>query len=213
MKIIDISPLISEAIAVFPGDTPFTRNWLLDYPKGSTFSLSTINTTVHLGAHTDAPYHYVPEGDTIDKADLSTYLGSCQVIDVRGARGRAIMPEDFAVADCNAARILFRTDSYPDADTWNNDFSYFAPETIEVLAQQGVKLVGIDTPSVDKWDAKELSCHKAIQKHRLRILEGIVLSNVIPGNYTLVALPLPIAGGDASPVRAVLLPPGIFPQV
>ncbi|MEY3213103.1 MAG: hypothetical protein RIT28_3584, partial [Pseudomonadota bacterium] len=104
-----------------------------------------------------------------------------------------------------APRVLFYTGSMPDPDVFNLDFNSLSPELVEQLVGFGVTLVGIDTPSVDPPDSKALEAHQAIYRHDLAVLEGVVLEGVPPGLYTLIALPLPIVGGDASPVRAVLV--------
>jgi arylformamidase len=200
----DISPEISEALAVFPGDTPFRRKTLADFKTGDALVLSTIEASVHLGAHTDAPNHYHPEGSGIAERSLDLYLGDCQVIRVQLPRGERIRPEHLGDTRIQAKRVLFHTGSYPDPNRWNGDFNALSAELIAWLAARGVILVGIDTPSVDLADDGVLEAHRAIYAHDLAILEGIVLTEVPPGIYELIALPLKLEGFDASPVRAVL---------
>lgn len=202
-EIIDITPKVSSETAVFPGDKIFERNISLDFGKGNNLTLSSINTTVHIGAHTDAPNHYAAEGCGIDSVDLSLYLGLCQVITVEAKRGERIGVN--FIKEIKAPRVLFRTNSFPNPNRWNEDFNSLSPELIERLAREGVKLVGIDTPSVDPADDKELLTHNAIWKNKMAILEGIVLTGVQDGLYDLIALPIPFKDADASPVRAVLI--------
>lgn len=202
-KIIDISPMISEDIAVFPGDTPFRRNEVLNFKKSDNLVLSSINTTVHLGAHTDAPSHYNEKGISIEKVSLDNYIGDCQVIEICEKVER-IRPHHFDDSIV-APRVLFKTKSYPNPYEWNSDFMAISPELIDYLAEKKVALVGIDTPSVDPANDKELLAHNAIYKAGMNIIEGIVLNEVNPGTYQLIALPLPLKNGDASPVRAILL--------
>jgi len=204
MKIIDISPTLSESTAVFPGDTPFARQILLDFKKKDHLILSSVNTTVHIGAHVDAPNHYHPDGMAIDSRDLIFYLGGCQVIPVINNHSR-ITPLMINDVDIKAQRILFKTNSFPDPEHWNDDFCSLSPELVDYLSKKRVMLVGIDTPSIDPWDSKKLESHQAVFKNNMAILEGIVLNHVDAGVYTLVALPLKIKGGDASPVRAILI--------
>ncbi len=204
MKIHDISPAISEKIAVFPGDTPFSRNVALAFPKDH-LTLSSVNTTLHLGAHADAEVHYLPGGKGIEARDLSVYLGDCQVIRVHLDPGARILPAHLNGITVESTRVLFRTDSFSDPNRWTDFFNALSPELIDFLAARKVKLVGIDTPSIDPADSKALESHNAVARHKLAVLEGLVLTNVNPGRYTLIALPLPIEGADASPVRAVLL--------
>jgi arylformamidase len=205
MEYIDISPLITEKIAVFPGDTEFSRKVLLDFKTGNNLLLSGITATVHLGAHTDAPNHYHPDGSDIASRDLNFYMGKCQVISVSLERGKRIYPEDIKNIKIDASRIIFKTGSFPNPDNWNHDFNSLSPEIIEYLVEKKVILVGIDTPSVDPADSKDLETHNSIYKNNLAILEGVVLDEVEDGNYFLIALPLKIKEGDASPVRAILL--------
>jgi arylformamidase len=200
---IDISPILRASTAVFPGDTPFERTVNMSFKKGEHLDLSDIKTTLHIGAHTDAPSHYHSDGKTIEERDLSFYFGSCQVIEVKGNPAR-IMPNDF-LDKITAQRILFKTNSFPNPDVWNENFSALSPELIHHLKKNNVILVGIDTPSVDPATDKTLASHKAIYDSDMAILEGIVLTHVTPGMYQLIALPLRIEGADASPVRAILV--------
>ncbi len=204
-EIVDISPIIHPGLAVFPGDTSFRQTFSREFNRGDGYALSEIKTTVHLGAHTDAPSHYSASGTSIEERDLSLYLGPAQVVEVRGARGRRILPADLAGIPIQAPRILFKTLSFPNPDVWNEDFASLSAPLIANLAKLGVRLVGIDTPSIDPANDKILESHQAVHENDMAILEGIVLEHVAVGLYQLIALPLPIRGADATPVRAVLL--------
>ena len=215
-KLIDITPRISERLGVFPGDVGFRRNVSLAFDKGHHLTLSSIQTSVHLGAHTDAPNHYHADGEGIATRDPWIYMGKCLVLEAkvpRGARvGRQHLSEKWQKAtEWPAQRILVKTGSFPDPDDWNSDFCSFEPALIEEWARAGVKLVGIDTPSIDPEKDETMASHKVVAKNDLAILEGIVLTEASEGLYTLIALPLPIEDADASPVRAVLLnDPNLF---
>lgn len=204
MRILDISPALTPDLAVWPGDVPFAREIACAIADGANIDLSSVRTTVHVGAHTDAPSHYAAGGASIADRPLDRYVGSCQVIRVHVDRGARIRPDDVQVT-IDAPRVLFRTGTFPDPNRWNGDFASLSPELVESLADQGVLLVGIDTPSIDPADDKALASHAAVFRRDLAILEGIVLDDVEDGMYTLIALPLRIPGADASPVRAVLL--------
>lgn len=211
--IIDITPVIGEELAVWPGDRPFRRREVLDSGDGRHLLLSSVHTTLHLGAHADAPNHYHPDGQGMAQRKLHRYLGSCQVVEVTAARGERIFPQQIR-EEIAAKRVLLKTGSFPDPRQFNRDFNALSPELVDFLAAQGVVLVGLDTPSVDLFDDRELLSHGAIYRHDMAVLEGVVLRDVAVGFYQLIALPLPIEEGDASPVRAVLLrgrperPPG-----
>ncbi|MGE0443226.1 MAG: cyclase family protein [Gemmatimonadales bacterium] len=199
----DITPIVSPRLGVWPGDTPVSRQVLLDLARGDTVTLSSLTGTVHLGAHTDAPSHYGLEGRDIAAQPLDRYLGRCQVVRAavgRGERVTAAMLE----APITEPRVLIATGSFPDPERWNDDFAALAPDLVDALADQGVVLVGIDTPSVDLIASKDLPAHRRFLARDVAILEGIVLDRVPSGRYELLALPLRLEGFDASPVRAVL---------
>jgi arylformamidase len=203
MRIIDISPVIDPAIAVWPGDTPYVRTMNLDMAEGGNFTLSDIRTTVHVGAHADAPSHYTTGGQDIAQRDLNYYVGECIVLHVDDARGRRVMPHDIHGKPL-AKRVLLRTGTFPDPRAWNEDFASLSPELVDLLHDRGVITIGIDTPSVDPFDDKVLEAHQALASHDMANLEGLVLDGVDEGRYELIALPLRLAGADGSPVRAVL---------
>ncbi|MGZ7040503.1 MAG: arylformamidase [Thermoanaerobaculia bacterium] len=203
-RIIDISPLIDTSIPVWPGDTPYAHTVNLDMAKGSNITLSDIRTTVHVGAHTDAPNHYVADGEDIAARRLELYIGPCSVVTVRGCRGRRVMPDDLEMSRVTSPRVLLRTASFPDPRKWNNDFASLSPQLVDALHARGVVLIGIDTPSVDPFESKALEAHQAFGRHDMAILEGVVLDDAADGEYELIALPLRLRGADASPVRAIL---------
>lgn len=203
---IDISPLVSPQTAVFPGDTPFSKNLTMDYSKGDHLQLSSITTTTHIGAHADAPIHYHPDGESIDSRSLDLYMGECQVINIDITKSTRICLEHLTHTKVTKKRILFKTNSFPNANEWNQDFNFLDSTLISELAKKGVVLIGIDTPSIDSANDKTLKAHKSIFKNNMAILEGLVLSHVKEGNYILMALPIKLKDCEASPVRAVLFP-------
>lgn len=201
--IFDITPPISDTLRVWPGDTPPSREVLCDMRKGANITLSTLHATVHLGAHADGPNHYGVDAPSIDARSLDYYLGPCQVMHVAAAWGARV-----GVADVNCAvrapRVLFATGTYPDPNSWNGDFAALEPALVDWMHEQGVILIGLDTPSVDLFSSKDLPAHARFLAHDMAILEGLVLKDVPEGLYELIALPLPLVGFDASPVRAIL---------
>jgi len=203
-KIYDISPAITPNLPVWPGDTPPSREVLLDMIRGDNITLSTLRATVHLGAHADGPNHYGKNAPAIHERSLDYYLGPCQVLRVNVARSTRIIPA-MLPRELMMPRVLFATGTYPDPQNWNADFAALSVELIDLLHDRGVITVGIDTPSVDLFESKDLPAHKALLRHDMAILEGLVLNDAPEGAYELVALPLPLVGFDASPVRAVLI--------
>lgn len=202
--LIDISPLISPRIGVWPGDTPFDREMVMSFEQGQNLDLSTIRSTLHLGAHADAPNHYHATGIGIGERSLDFYYGPCQVITADISRGERIFPKDLQ-GEIHSPRVLIKTGTFPDPDNWVEDFAACSATLIDHLHGQGCRLVGIDTPSVDPQEDKELESHQAIAGHDMAILEGLVLAEVPDGPYTLCAFPLRLENADASPVRAVLI--------
>ena len=203
--IYDITPAITPQLAVWPGDTKVSRDVLMDMARRDNLTLSTLRATVHLGAHADGPNHYGKDAAAIDQRSLDYYLGPCHVIRVNVPRATRItmsMVRD----DIKEPRVLFATGTYPDPENWNSDFAALSVELIDFLQKRGVITVCIDTPSVDLFESKDLPAHKAILRHNMAILEGLVLKDVPEGVYELIALPLLLVGFDASPVRAILRP-------
>jgi arylformamidase len=199
----DITPAVTAALAVWPGDTPPSREVLADLKRGDNITLSTLRATVHLGAHADAPSHYGRDAASIESRPLDPYLGACRVVHVPAIRGTLIPPS--AIPDhVRGERVLIATGTYPDPERFNDDFAAFDPATVDLLHARGARLVGIDTPSVDLFAARELAAHHRFLAHDMAILEGLVLAHVPEGTYELIALPLKLTGFDASPVRAVL---------
>jgi arylformamidase len=203
-RILDISPRISPRINVWPGDVPYRSEKLSRLRDGGGIDLGSLHTTYHVGAHTDAPQHYHLKGRDAASLPLEPYHGPCQVVEVRATRGERFGLEDLAEQPA-APRVLFKTGTFPDPEKWNDDFAAPEPELIDRLGSRGVVLVGFDTPSTDLFQSKGLPSHQMLFKHGMMNLEGLVLSHVKPGHYTLMALPLPLEDADASPVRAVLL--------
>ncbi|RJG06501.1 arylformamidase [Noviherbaspirillum cavernae] len=201
----DITPLITHAMPMWPGDTRFTAEATWQIADGCPVSVSRITLSTHTGAHCDAPSHYEPCGISIDAVALDAYIGPCRVVHCIGAG--IVEPRHVAHALDNVPpRILLRTyATAPQAD-WDADFAGVAAETIALLAAHGITLIGIDTPSLDPQESKTMDAHHAVHAHGMAILEGIVLDAVPEGDYELIALPLKLGSMDASPVRAILRP-------
>ncbi len=202
----DISPPLSPATAVWPGSLPLERQMEKSLADGDGYDLSTLVSTVHIGAHADAPGHFGPGRAGIGAVDPNHYLGPCRVIHADVGRRGLIRP-DALPSSIDAPRLLFRTDTFPDADHFTEDFASFTPELVDAAADAGVVLMGIDTPSVDPFDSTDVPTHHRMLERDVLGLEGLDLAAVPEGGYTLVALPLRLVGFDASPVRAVLLDP------
>ena len=200
----DISPPVSPASPVFPGDTAFELRWSWELGPDCPVNVSTLTMSPHTGAHADAPLHYDPQGAPIGTLDLMPYLGRCRVIHAIGC-GPLIEWKHLSHALRDLPpRVLVRTYERAPLERFDDALTAYAPETIERLAERGVTLIGIDTASIDPADSKSLFSHQVIRRRGLRVLENLVLDEVPEGDYELIALPLKLVTADASPVRAVL---------
>ena len=200
----DISPAIGPGFPVFPGDAPFALRWTWSIGPGCPVNVSELVMSPHTGSHTDAPLHYDPAGAAIADVPLDLYLGRCRVVHTLDAGARVEPHHIEAALDAVSARVLLRTARHAEIQKWDAGFTAIAPATIDLLHAHGVHLIGVDTPSLDPADSKTLDSHQRVRAHAMAVLEGIVLDDIAPGDYELIALPLKIRGGDASPVRAVL---------
>ena len=203
-RIWDISPPVSSSSPVFPGDTPYSQTWTWTLDNECPVNVSTITLSPHVGAHADAPLHYAPSAPSAGAMSLEPFLGPCRIIHVLGCQ-ELIQPQDIQHALSQIPeRVLIRTYEHSPPDYWQNNFAAYAPETIDLLHAHGVRLIGLDTPSIDPATSKSLDSHKRILNYDMRVLENLVLTHVDEGDYELIALPLKLIDADASPVRAIL---------
>jgi arylformamidase len=207
VRIHDISRPVAKGIPVWPGDTPFDFRFVARIAEGSSVNVGRIEMSVHTGAHVDAPLHFRDGAADAASVALEKYVGPCVVADARPS-ARGIVPADLpaglgaAVERCR--RLLLRSYARrPKA--FDVSMAHATPALADWLAERKALLLGIDTDSMDAFDSKDLPAHRRLDERGIAILEGIDLSRVAPGEYTLVALPLRLEGADGSPVRAVLL--------
>ena len=199
----DISPPVHRDTPAFPGDTKYEQRWTATIAPGCPVNVSAITMSPHLGAHADAPLHYGVDAPAIGTVDLEPYLGRCRVIHAI-AKGAFVTRDQLQHGAASLPpRVLVRTNQHT-ATEWTSSFAAFAPDAIAWLASQGVRLVGIDTASVDPADSKTLESHQQLLQHDMRVLENLVLDDVPEGDYELIALPLKLMTACASPVRAIL---------
>ena len=199
----DISPSVAPGCPVFPGDSAFTLRWTWRIGPGCPVNVSELTMSPHTGSHADAPLHYDERGVSIGEVAVEIYLGPCRVIHVLD-RGALVEAAHLAPhLQATPPRVLLRTYGCVPGG-WDSAFTAIAPAAIDLLHEHGVKLVGIDTPSLDPESSKTLDSHQRVRAHGMAVLEGLVLDEVPAGDYELIALPLKWHGIDASPVRAVL---------
>lgn len=205
-RIYDITRTISPSLAVWPGDAPFSFQQVLDKKSGNSVNLTTLTMSAHVGSHADAPWHYDDDGEHPDQMPLEKYVGAAHVITIERREG-GIVPADFDGHDLSGMqRLLIHTwvSDLPDSQ-WPHDFPYPTVELIDWLATKGIVLLGVDMPSVDRFDDEQLPCHHRLYHHGIVNLETLKLKDVPDGVYQLIALPLKLQSVCASPVRAVLI--------
>lgn len=203
----DISPPLHTGMPVWPGDTPFQahRVWRLEHACPVNVSRVTLST--HAGAHADAPLHYLADGVAIGEVPLDSYLGPCRLIHCPGSHLLELNEIQAGLARISGPlpeRVLLRTWVRSPTSRWDPAFRALSAAVIDWLGSQGVRLIGVDCPSLDPADSKTLPAHQAVASAGMAILENLLLDTVPEGDYELIALPLRLLGLDASPVRAVL---------
>jgi arylformamidase len=203
----DITRALRPVLAPWPGDTPFDYRLTRRMSDGAVVNVGALAMSTHNGTHADAPLHYQADGAAIDALDPGLYVGPAFVADVSAA-GLSITRGHLAAAAgplrSGVPRLLLKTGGWPDDTKFPERIPTLAPDVPAWLASLGVRLLGLDVPSVDAIDSQDLPIHLALAAGGILILESLDLSAVAEGVYELIALPLKIAGADAAPVRAIL---------
>jgi arylformamidase len=204
MKIYDVTVPLSKELVVYPGDPHVKINRRTKVnEEDAKYNLSRYSFGSHSGTHVDAPFHLIEGGGTVDKLPLELLIGRARVVEVTApCIDETVLEEfDFTVD----ARVLFKTrNSYLwSQKSFVKDYVYITPGAARSLINDGIKVVGIDYLSVEKFDA-EPETHMALLKAGTVIIEGLDLRDVEPGDYELICLPLKIKDGDGSPARVVL---------
>jgi arylformamidase len=201
----DVTVPLSAAVPVFPGDPRFHMEFTHRIADGQPYNVARITMGAHSGTHVDAPYHFLADGGTVDQLPLEILIGKCRVIDI-GARDR-IERADLESQDLrDDLRVLLKTrmSGQLKVREFQQDFVYLTPDAAQYLAQAGIKLVGIDYLSVERFGSEDFAAHHALLGAGVVIIEGLDLSEVEAGEYDMTCLPLRIVGADGSPARVVL---------
>jgi arylformamidase len=212
MKIWDLSRTLTDDFAEWPGDEPFRFRLNNEIAKGGTVNVGSIRMSVHNGTHADARFHFDTQGDSVEKVPLEVYLGRATVVDLaasflKSKEKHLITTEDLrphAEDIAATSRLLVRTGRWANSTVFPNQIPVIAADVPVWLQKNGVRLLGIDLPSMDEIDSKSLQNHHALAHARIAIVESLDLSDVAAGIYNFAALPLKIAGADGAPLRAVL---------
>jgi arylformamidase len=203
MKVIDISRRLENGMPVWPGDTPFHYEVSWSKAESGSVNVGTLSMSTHTGTHVDAPFHFDDNGKRIIELDLELYIGPARVIDMTGKV--SIGAKDLKNIDlAGFKRVLFQTLSWKNSVEFPEKIPHLEADLGPFLAEKGIRLIGVDVPSVDPIDSKDLHAHHSLNENGIHILESVLLDEVEPGDYELIALPLPLVEGDGSPVRAIL---------
>lgn len=198
----DVTRPVRSGMPVWPGDAPCCVGWTSRMADGDAANVAELRMSAHTGTHADGPFHVCADGVRIGAAPLDAFLGPALLVD---ARGRALDADWAREAIAGAPeRLLVRTGAWADADAFPTRFAAPTPEAAHVLVEAGVRLLGTDAPSVDPFDSTDLPAHRILCAAGVVIVENLLLDDVPPGAWELIALPLRLDEADASPVRAVL---------
>lgn len=204
MKIHDISMLLNQNVAEWPGDTPFQFhiNWTKE--QSGSVNVGQITTSTHIGTHIDAPFHFDENGKKVHELPLENYIVDAIVIDVSGSEviSRELLK---GKVTGEAKAVLFRTNAWQQRDVFPEVIPAFDADIVDWMVENELSLFGVDLPSVDAITSKDLPMHHALGTAGRYILEGLILDDLKEDTYQLIALPLKIEGADGSPVRAVLI--------
>lgn len=193
---------------IYEGDAPMSFQFLKDMRKGDPLTLSAYSLGAHSGTHIDAPMHFIRDGAAVDRVPLDALIGAAVVVDI---------PDTVQAIDASelrrhpwrgAERVLFRTRSsvrgWMRSPTFQRSFAYVAPDAAQLLADAGVKLIGIDYISAEQFGAPAPLAHRILLGKGIPIIEGLLLEGIQAGNYDLIVLPMKVAGHEGAPARAVM---------
>lgn len=193
---------------VYEGNAPLAFDFQLDMRKGDALTLSKLSLGAHSGTHIDAPQHFVRDGASIDRVALDALIGHARVLEIPDS------VQSIDAAELNrhqwrdAERVIFRTRSaihgWMSSPTFHHDFAFIAPDAAQLLADAGIKLVGVDYISAEKFGAPAPLTHRILLGKGIPIVEGLALESVTAGDYDLIVLPMKVGGHEAAPARAVM---------
>lgn len=206
---IDVTATLDPATTpVYEGDAPMSFEFLKDMRKGDGFTLSKLSLGAHSGTHVDAPMHFVRDGASIDRLALEAFIGPARVLDIPDSVQSIDAAELNRHSWRNAERVIFRTRSsvrgWMKSSTFHRDFAFISPDAAQLLADAGVKLVGIDYISAERFGAPAPVTHRILLGKGIPIVEGLALETLPAGDYDLIVLPMKVAGHEGAPARAVM---------
>jgi arylformamidase len=206
MKIYDVTVAISNDLPVYPGDPAINIIRTQSLEKGDVARVSHLSFSTHIGTHIDPPSHFMMDGITLDRVPLEVLIGPARVIDAGDVASIDATTLERADLD-GVTRVLFKTRNsrlWRESDRFREDFVYLENEAAELLVNRGIQLVGIDYLSIERFNFDQPTTHWTLLGNNVVIVEGLDLSEVPPGDYELICLPLKIKDGDGGPARVVL---------
>lgn len=202
-KWIDISQPLTYMIGHWPGDIPFSYEITFSKQQTGSVNIGQVTTSLHTGTHVDAPFHFKNDGAGVDQLDINIFIGPARVIDV--STFAEINRHVLSKFDLTGAeRLLLQTSVPNNPAVFPEKIPALSADTGPFLRENGIFLIGVDVPSVDQLDSKEMRAHHSLYENGIHILENVMLDHVEPGDYELIALPLKMEGADGSPVRAAI---------
>jgi arylformamidase len=208
MRIYDVSVGISPQMPVWPGDPPVTLQRVSEIAKGANANVSRLECGVHIGTHVDAPSHFIDGAPGVETLSMKALNGRAYVIDLSQAEVLDAETLEEAGIPPRTRRVLFKTRN---SEFWPSEGSEFRTDFVGVdrsgaewLVKKGVQLVGIDYLSIAPY-RQSRPTHRVLLNAGVVVIEGLDLSQVSHGRYTLHCLPLKLMGSDGAPARAILV--------
>ncbi|MFD1019974.1 arylformamidase [Thalassobacillus hwangdonensis] len=203
MKLIDITMMLNEQTPPWPGDEPYRYGLTWTMEDTGSVNVGNISMSNHTGTHVDAPFHYDNDGKKIAELPPERFIGEALVVNMEGKQVVAASDlQEYDLAD--VSKVIVQSNSWKDRTQFPQDYTVLGDDLGPFLKENGINLIGVDTPSVDPETSKELAAHHSLYANDVLILEGLLLDEVQPGNYELIAFPLKMEEADGSPVRAML---------
>lgn len=200
---IDITRPLYPGMPVWPGDHAVEEHPSARISAGDGYNLSCWVLSNHVGTHVDPPLHFIANGAPVTGMDLEVLCGPCRVLDLMHLTSHVTKSD--LVRPGIASRLLLKTrNSLADASVFHDDFLALSVEAARCLVDAGVRLIGVDGPSIEPYHSAEHPVHEAILGAGIAVIEGLDLSSVVAGDYELVCAPLPWRNGDGSPCRVLL---------
>ncbi len=211
-KIIDVSVSVRDGMPIYDGNPPLSMEWAMSIERGDQVNLTRLSEGVHTGTHVDAPFHFIQSGRKIDELEMGSFFCNVQVIETRK---KSVTPDVLKKKRIRKGDgVLFRTsNSKLYGEPFTKDFVFIEGETAELLADMHVPIVGLDYLSVERFGSHDAPVHNKLLSANIPIIEGLCLSGVKGGRYTLAVFPIRLHGREAAPARAVLFSPPLASSI